>query len=103
MKAEKGDLKMVGENKSENQTVRYLGTEVKMPEWLSRAADVCEMAHYVSSRIWLTCTMPSTLQHFCAIAVFQEIKQETCYSLCKNEHGFADIFCTDNIVLLSYG
>lgn len=32
MKAEKGDLKMVGENKSENQTVRYLGTEVKMPE-----------------------------------------------------------------------
>lgn len=32
MKAGKGDLKIVGESKSENQTVCYLGTEVKMPE-----------------------------------------------------------------------
>lgn len=78
MKAGKGDLKIVGESKSENQTVCYLGTEVKMPEWLSHAADVCEMAHYLSSAIWLTRTMPSTLQRFCAIAAFQEIKRETC-------------------------
>jgi len=32
MKPEKGDLQIVGENKSENQAVCYLGTETKMPE-----------------------------------------------------------------------
>lgn len=32
MKPEKADLQIVGENKSKNQAIRYLGTEAKMPE-----------------------------------------------------------------------
>lgn len=83
MKPEKGDLQIVGENKSKNQAVCYLETEAKKPEWLSPTPDVCAMAHYLSSIVWLTSTVPSAPQHFCAIAAFQEVKLELCQSLKK--------------------
>lgn len=60
MKPEKADLQIVGENKFKNQAICYLGTEAKMPEWLSPTPDVCEMAHYLSSIVWLTSMMPCT-------------------------------------------
>lgn len=93
MKPEKADLQIVGENKYKNQAIHYLGTGAKMLEWLSPTPDVCEMAHYLSSIVWLISMMPCTPLHFCAVAAFQEVKLESCPNLqreIKKRHGIAD-------------
>lgn len=72
MKLEKADLQIVGENKSKNRAIHCLGTEAKMLEWLSPTPDVCEMAHYLSSVVWLTSMMPWLLSIFVLLLPFKK-------------------------------